>query len=155
VCLASQVKYLAHQERAWAQACKFRPPCVGLWYFLKLCCPILWQKIDDLSSILVDDALSIISQNPAIMVVGKTKFLFLQPKNLISNYFFYPKLLRNTLETLLNQFMTFKNVENHPKTHNLPKTKIFLGPHLFLGILKVIKHIILTPLVICKHLIQK
>jgi hypothetical protein len=29
---------------------------------------------------------------------------------------------------LLNQFIIFKNIENHPKTHNLPKTKNLPGP---------------------------
>jgi len=58
----------------------------------------------------------------------KDKLLVFSTKKPNFKPFFYPKLLRNTLETLLNQFMVFKNVENHPKTHNLPKTKNLPGP---------------------------
>jgi hypothetical protein len=59
-----------------------------LIFFEVMLSPFFDKKIDDLSSILVDDASSIIPQNPAIVVVEKTKFLFFQPKNPISNHLF-------------------------------------------------------------------
>jgi hypothetical protein len=64
------------------------PVCGPLIFFEVMLSPFFDKKIDDLSSILVDDASSIIPQNPAIVVVEKIKFLFFQPKNPISNHFF-------------------------------------------------------------------
>ena len=65
------------------------PVCGPLIFFEVMLSPFFdKKKKDDLSSILVDDASSIIPQNPAIVVVEKIKFLFFQPKNPISNHFF-------------------------------------------------------------------
>jgi hypothetical protein len=69
--------------------------------------------------------------------------------------FFGSKHLWNTIETLLNQLMAMKNVNNRPKTWNAPK-KIPKLKYIFLICFQgKQKHIILTPLNIWNHFTQK
>jgi hypothetical protein len=71
-------------------------------------------------------------------MAGKTRLLFFLPKKLIFNpFFFYPKHLENTIGTLLNQSMVFKNVTSNPKTRKQLKTKkVFELKYVFIGVFK-------------------
>jgi hypothetical protein len=65
------------------------------------------------------------TQNPTIIAVEKAGFFVFSTQKLIFNHIL-PKYLGNTLGTLLNQSLTFKNIKNHFKTHNQLKTKNLL-----------------------------
>ena len=79
------------------------------------------------------------TQNPAIVVVGKTSPLFFHLKSHFQ-LIFDLKHLENTLNTLLNQFMAVKKPTNRPKTRN-PLEIIFFSElrYIVLGVLKVKK----------------
>jgi len=90
--------------------------------------PILWQK--NRWFVVYLGRWRVVDHSPKSSHCGgrKDKILVFSTKKPNFKPFVYPKLLRKTLETLLNQFIIFKNIENHPKTHNLPKTKNLPGP---------------------------
>jgi len=83
------------------------------------------------------------------MIVGKTRLLPFQPKNLFLTFFFYQKHIENIIETLVNQYMAQKMQKITPKsiinsvTKNLSKLK-----YIFLDVFKVRKYLILTSLII-------
>jgi len=81
------------------------------------------------------------TQNPVIIAVEKAGFFVFSTQKLIFNHIL-PKYIGNTLGTLLNQSLTFKNIKNHFKTHNQPKTKNLLElKSFFFGAFKARKHI--------------
>jgi len=47
---------------------------------------------------------------------------------------------------MINPYIGSKNPRNYTKTQNQPETKTFLSSHIFLGNLKVKKHLSKTPL---------
>jgi hypothetical protein len=75
-------------------------------------------------------------------------------QKLISNSF----LTQNTIETLLYQSLASKNARNQLENQNQLETKnqnLFELKSIFLSILKVKKHLILTSLIILNNLTQE
>jgi hypothetical protein len=63
--------------------------------------------------------------------------VFFTKKTHFQPFFFYPKHLENTIGTLLNQSMVFKNVTSNPKTRKQLKTKkVFELKYVFIGVFK-------------------
>jgi hypothetical protein len=87
------------------------------------------------------------------LVAGKKMFLFFQLKNSFSNHFL-PKTLRKHHWNLVKSINDLqKHKKTTPKTYNQLETKnLFELRSVFLGDLKVKKHIILTLIIIYNYL---